>query len=75
VVSLLAHRWDQLIVLAALSNQDSAFRAWVIRHIDASASTDDLEMVARHAARCGRNSKTFDLCGSIGRAANSALRG
>ena len=74
VVSLLARHWDQLIVLATLSNQDHAFRAWVIRHIDASASTGDLEMVARRAAKCARNSKTFELCGSIGRAANSALR-
>jgi hypothetical protein len=73
VVTLLAHRWDQFDVFVALSERNPTFRRWAIRHIDASASTDDLKTVVRNAARCA-GAKTKDLCREVGRAASDALK-
>jgi hypothetical protein len=74
VVRLLAYRWDQLDVLAVLSKQNPAFRRWVIRHIDATASSDDLETVARNAATCMGSAKNSKLCRAIEKAASNALK-
>jgi hypothetical protein len=73
VVTLLAHRWDQFIVFVALSERNLAFRRWAIRHIDPTASSDDLKKVVRNATRCVRSARTKALCGEIGRAARDAL--
>ena len=73
VVTMLADRWEQLDGLVALSGRDVTFRKWAIRHIDATASTDDLKKVVRNATRCnGPNAKT--LCREIGSAARNALK-
>jgi hypothetical protein len=74
VVTLLANRWDQFDVFVTLSERNPAFRRWAIRHIDTTASTDDLKRVLRNAARCTGSPKTMNLCGEVGRAARSALR-
>jgi len=73
VVSLLAHRWDQFVAFVGLSDGNPAFRRWAIRHIDASAATDDLTKVARNSARCTGSAKAKDLCREIARAARNAL--
>ena len=73
VVSLLARQWDQFDAFVRLSVRNPAFRRWAIRHIDASASTDDLTKVARNAAKCTTNADARDLCREIARAARNAL--
>jgi hypothetical protein len=72
VVSLLAYQWDQFEVFAALSERNPTFRRWAIRHIDPTASTDDLKKVVRNAERC-TGAKAKDLCREVGRAARDAL--
>jgi hypothetical protein len=74
VVRLLAYRWDQFDVLAGLSERNPAFRRWVIRHIDASVSSDEIEMIVRHVGKCSGSTKRLDLCVAIRRAATSALK-
>ena len=73
VVSLLAHRWDQFDTFVGLSARYPDFRRWAIRHIDASASTDDLTKVAHNAARCPSSVKAKGLCREVARAARNAL--
>lgn len=74
VVTLLAHRWDQLGELVGLSSRSPSFRQWVVRHIDATASPDDLTKVLGNAAKCNGGSKATDLCRDIGTAAREALK-
>jgi len=74
VVTLLAHRWDQLDALVGLSARNPDFGLWVIRHIDASASTDDLTSIARNGGRCTGSAKARILCREIARAARDALK-
>ena len=73
VVTLLAHRWDQFDAFVGLSTRNPAFRRWAIRHIDTSASADDLTKVAHNAARCTGRAKSKELCREIARAARNAL--
>lgn len=74
VVVLLAHRWDQFYVFVSLSERNSAFRRWAIRHIDATTSSDDLNNVVHNAARCTGSAKAKDLCREIAKAATDALK-
>ena len=52
VVRLLAWRWGQIKNLAAISNSDPGFRRWVIKHIDATASAQDLQKIMRNSDKC-----------------------
>lgn len=70
VVTTLAHRWDSFGDFAALSSKHPAFRRWAIRHIDATASDDDLRRIVRNAAKCG--AQAGGLCGAIRQAARNA---
>ena len=74
VVNLLAYRWDQFDAFVGLSSRSPTFRQWAIRHIDATASTDDLTRVVGNAARCTGSAKAKDLCREIARAARGALK-
>ena len=74
VVTLLAHRWDQFDAFVGLSSRSPTFRQWAIRHIDATASTDDLTKVVGNAARCTGSAKAKDLCREIARAARDAMK-
>jgi hypothetical protein len=74
VVTLLAHRWDEFGVLVGLSSRNPDFRQWVVRHIDATASPDDLTKVLGNAAKCNSGSKAKYLCRQIGTAARDALK-
>jgi hypothetical protein len=73
VVTLLAQRWDQFSVFIVLSKEHPAFRRWVIRHIDATASDEDLKKVMLHAATCVDDVKTKRLCKAVRQAAAHAL--
>lgn len=53
VARLLANSWDDLPALARLVKADPDFLPFVLRHISATASTDDLERARANAeARC-----------------------
>lgn len=73
VVSLFAHKWDQFHLFVFLADKDPEFRRWAIRHIDPTASSDDLKRVARNATRCSGSTNRKILCQEIGRAARDAL--
>jgi hypothetical protein len=74
VVGLLANRWGQFDVFVSVSERNSAFRRWAIRHIDATASSDDLMKVVRNAAGCTGSANTRVVCGEVERAARDALK-
>lgn len=74
VVTLLAYRWEQFGAFAALSQRNPAFGRWAIRHIDATASTDDLMKVVRNATKCTGSASTKALCREVATAAKEALK-
>ena len=74
VVTLLAHRWDRFDALVGLSTRSPNFRQWAIRHIDATASPDDLTKVLGNTAKCTGSAKARDVCREIARAAREALK-
>lgn len=73
VVSLFASHWDQFGSFVAISNKSPSFGRWAIRHIDASASSDDLHSIVRNADSCRGNLRAKALCGEVGKAAANAL--
>lgn len=73
VVALLAKRWEQFDRFASLANKDPSFRRWAIRHIDASASDDDLNKIISNASSCMKKGKEKVLCTAIRQAATRAL--
>ena len=73
VVALLARRWDQFDAFFRLSSRSPNFRQSAIRHIDPTASPDDLREVVRHAAKCIGSDKAKHLCRDIAGAAREAL--
>jgi hypothetical protein len=50
VVHLLATRWRQLSELGRLGVDDASFRAFVLRHIGATADENELAVVTEHTA-------------------------
>ena len=75
VVALLARRWDQFDAFVRLSSRNPSFRQWALRHVDATASPDDLREVVRNAAKCTGSDKAKHLCRDIAGAAREALEG
>lgn len=73
VVTLFAYRWDRFGEFVALSERNPAFHRWAIRHIDASAATDDLERVVRNSAKCTGSAMAKEVCGEVAKAARDAL--
>ncbi len=73
VAQLLAKRWGTLPELDGLVSADSAFKRFVLDHIDATASYDDLKAMAGNARlRCRPRQK--QLCDSIARQAENAMK-
>jgi hypothetical protein len=71
VVKMLAHEWDQLPHLRTLVADDSRFRGFVLRHLDATVDRSDLTVVVTNASRrCPR--RDLRLCTDILRQATSA---
>lgn len=73
VVGLFAHRWDHFGEYVALSERHPAFGLWAVRHIDATATDDELRSVMRNAANCIGDVKTKAVCKAVGQAAADAL--
>lgn len=73
VVHLFSQKWDQFGDFAALAKKHPAFRRWAIRHIDASASDEDLKRIIRNATICNDEATMKSLCKTIRQAASDAL--
>lgn len=50
VARLLVDHWSTLALLAELAQRDPAFKRFVLRHIDATLDTDDLDKIGTLAA-------------------------
>ena len=71
IVHRLATRWSTLPSLARLTAKDSAFTAFIIRHIDATTDLDELRVLERQSANCP--ARVRSLCSSIHAAARQAV--
>jgi hypothetical protein len=72
VVASLAHHWNDLPALKRQIKKNPRFEAFVLRHVDATADSSDLEAVIENATKhCPDRSST--LCTSLISAAREAL--
>lgn len=72
VARLLVDKWQTLPQLGALIKRHPAFRAYVLRHIDTTLNTDDLDRIADSASTaCPKGSER--LCASLKEAATKAV--
>lgn len=68
VVRLLASHWQTLPQVPALEKKNPSFRAFVLRHVNASADSSDLKRVAGLArTQCPKGYSSF--CSAIAKAA------
>jgi len=49
IARLLASKWDSLPEMAAIADKNPGFKAFVLRHVNATADTRDLERIAESA--------------------------
>ena len=71
IVRLLASHWERLPELARETRESPSFKTFVLRHIDATAATEDLNRVEFLASRkCPKGNS--ELCRQIERAAKGA---
>lgn len=72
VVGVLASNWRDVELLADMSGKDAAFREFVLRHIGASASADDLRKALRSSeSECPASAR--QLCAAIAQRCKEAL--
>jgi hypothetical protein len=73
VAKLLANDWKDLATVKRLVLSDPPFKQFVLNHIDATDSDDDLQRIARNARfHCPQDDKS--LCAVIRAQADSALK-
>ena len=71
VARLLVDRWDMLPALTELIKRDPALKRFVLRHIDTTLNTDDLDKIKSLAAsKCPADSAT--LCSDLKKSAARA---
>jgi len=68
VTKLLADDWNSFNRLLSLTNRNTAFRAFVLKHLDDTVPADRLAKIANHA-RSNCPAKGRSLCVSIAKAA------
>lgn len=73
VVRLFAQKWDQFGTFAAIATKDPAFQHWAVRHVDATASDDDLHKIILNTNTCANDVKVASLCKIIRQSAENAL--
>jgi hypothetical protein len=72
VAVFLARKWQDLPKLEREIQREPRFREFVLRHIDSTADTDDLEAAKKNATqKCPARSSV--LCAAIASAAQNAL--
>ncbi len=73
VARILADHWNTVRRFAQLADNDLSFRAFVIRHIDATLNIDDVQKIKNAAlAHCPNGLRT--TCSDIARQAEFALK-
>ena len=72
VVWILASRWQDLHDLEHLAEANRSFRAFVLRHIDATADEPDLRRIVATASKCPGHARP--ICREIERQARAALQ-
>jgi hypothetical protein len=73
VARLLVDHWSTVPLLARLVKGDPKFRRFVLRHIDTTLDTDDLDKISIFAkSRCPRG--TESLCSDLGAASARAAK-
>lgn len=73
VVNLFSRKWNQLSTFLALAKKHPDFQKWAIRHIDATASDEDLNRIILNSESCIKNSTESGLCRTIRQSAKNAL--
>lgn len=72
VVRTLATNWNNLSELRVAASQDPRFKAFVLRHIDATANEADLRLIqSRATSQCPKGNGS--LCAEIRQASSTAL--
>lgn len=74
VVHLFAQQWGQFSMFVTLAKQQPDFKLWALRHVDATASDEDLHNVVINAKTCTKSRTTGSICKAIERAAADALK-
>jgi hypothetical protein len=70
-IDMLRYRWKEAQTFAALQDE-GPFRRFVLRHVGATSSPEDLRAVRQNAVhRCGRQSKAF--CREVARRCSEAI--
>ena len=72
VVGLFAYKWDQLDKFAGQVHGHANLQKWALRHIDSSASKEDLKKISSNASSCRNGLK--HLCKIIKQTSERALR-
>lgn len=72
VARLLVDRWPTLPALAKLAARDPALTQFVLRHVDATLDTNDVEMIGK-LARTKCSQATVPLCRELAAAAARIL--
>jgi hypothetical protein len=73
VARILVDHWNRLPRFAELAGKNAAFRAFVIRHVDATLNTDDLEKIKENASmHCPANLRK--TCNELAKTADQALK-
>ena len=73
VARILVDHWSTLPRLTQLARQDGSFRAFVMRHVDATLNTDDIEKVKENSRmNCPTGLRT--TCTNLAEQADSALK-
>jgi hypothetical protein len=73
VATLLSRNWSQFGQFVALARDDAAFQRWTIKHIDASASAENLRRIVAHTSLCIDKAGEKALCTMVRTSAEAAL--
>lgn len=73
VVHLLAQSKAPWPELQQQVRRSPSFAAWVLKHVDASASSDELRQIMQNTAACTRREAANALCAHVRRAAQAAV--
>ena len=73
VAKMLSEKWQFLSELKALTDKDTLFRLFVLKHIDASADPDDLKRIYKNATQSCKKEYS-ELCMAIASASQKAIQ-
>jgi hypothetical protein len=73
VARLFVDRWNTLPQLSRLVRKDAGFRSFVLKHVDATLDTKDVQRIRRNArTRCPAGQR--EICNEVGKQAELALK-